>query len=154
MHVIVATDGSQASLAGAKQFKWIADSREITDVTIVAVVSPYAAVPFANELGPQKRTGVTELSFGEEARLAVDTVAAEFDRWGPKIHKQIRSGSPAQEIIRAAEDLDADLITMASGSRGLSRTILLGSTASRVQNSAPCPVLVCRPTPHSERALS
>lgn len=154
MHVIVATDGSQASLVGARQFKWIADSREITDVTIVAVVSPYAAVPFANELGPQKRTGVTELSFGEEARLAVDMVAREFDRWGPKIHKQIRSGSPAQEIIRAAEDLDADLITMASGSRGLSRTILLGSTASRVQHSAPCPVLVCRPTPHSERALS
>ena len=154
MHVIVATDGSQASLVGARQFRWIADSREITDVTIVAVVSPYAAVPFANELGPQKRTGVTELSFGEEARLAVDMVAREFDRWGPKIHKQIRSGSPAQEIIRAAEDLDADLITMASGSRGLSRTILLGSTASRVQHSAPCPVLVCRPTPHSERALS
>ena len=154
MHVIVATDGSQASLVGARQFKWIADSREITDVTIVAVVSPYAAVPFANELGPQKRTGVTELSFGDEARLAVDMVAREFDRWGPKIHKQIRSGSPAQEIIRAAEDLDADLITMASGSRGLSRTILLGSTASRVQHSAPCPVLVCRPTPHSERALS
>ena len=154
MHVIVATDGSQASLVGARQFKWIADSREITDVTIVAVVSPYAAVPFANELGPQKRTGVTELSFGEEARLAVDMVAREFDRWGPKIHKQIRSGSPAQEIIRAAEDLDADLITMASGRRGLSRTILRGSTASRVQHSAPCPVLVCRPTPHSERALS
>ena len=52
MHCIVATDGSQASLIGARQFKWIADSREITDVTVVAVVSPYAAVPFANELGP------------------------------------------------------------------------------------------------------
>jgi nucleotide-binding universal stress UspA family protein len=153
MHVIVATDGSQASLAAARQFKWIADSREITDVTVVAVVSPYAAVPFANEIGPQRSPGLTELSFGEDARIAVDTVAATFDAWGPKIHKQIRSGSPAQEIIRAAEDLDADLIAMASGSRGLSRTILLGSTASRVQHSAPCPVLVCRPTPHSERAL-
>jgi nucleotide-binding universal stress UspA family protein len=151
MHVIVATDGSQASLAGARQFKWIADSREITDVTILAVVSPYAAVPFANELGPQRSPGVTELSFGDEARDAVDTVAAQFDGWGPTIHKQIRSGSPAQEIIRAAEDLDADLISMAAGSRGLSRTILLGSTASRVQHSAPCPVLVCRPTPRSER---
>jgi nucleotide-binding universal stress UspA family protein len=127
MHVIVATDGSRASLVGARQFKWIADSREITDVTIVAVVSPYAAVPFANEL------------------------AAEFDGWGPTIHKQIRSGSPAQEIIRTAEDLDADLISLAAGSRGLTRTILLGSTASRVQHSAPCPVLVCRPTPKSER---
>lgn len=153
MHVIVATDGSQASLVGARQFKWIADSREITDVTIVAVVSPYAAVPFANELGPQRNPGITELNFRQEANAAVEIVAAEFDGWGAKIHRQVRSGSPAQEIIRAAEDLDADLISMASGSRGLSRTILLGSTASRVQHSAPCPVLVCRPTPHSQRAL-
>nr|WP_243683201.1 universal stress protein [Clavibacter michiganensis] len=53
---------------------------------------------------------------------------------------------PATEIIRAAEDLSAGLISMAAGSRGLTATILLGSTASRVQHSAPCPVLICRPT--------
>lgn len=40
MHIIVATDGSRASLIGARQLKWIADSREVTDVTVVAVVSP------------------------------------------------------------------------------------------------------------------
>ncbi|PXA70713.1 universal stress protein [Cryobacterium arcticum] len=154
MHVIVATDGSRASLMGARQFKWIADSREITDVTVVAVVSPYAAVPFANELGPQRNPGLTELNFTEDAKVALDTVAAEFAGWGPTIHTQLRSGSPAQEIIRAAEDLDADLIAMAAGGRGLSATILLGSTASRVQHSAPCPVLVCRPTPRSERELN
>jgi len=153
MHVIVATDGSRASLVGARQFKWIADSREITDVTVIAVVSPYAAVPFANELGPQQSTELGELSFRDEARTAVELVAAEFDGWGPGIHTQVRSGSPAQEIIRAAEDLDADLISMAAGSRGLTSTILLGSTASRVQHSAPCPVLICRPTRNSERAL-
>ena len=50
MHVIVATDGSEASLVGAEQFQRIAVARDITDVTVVAVVSPYAAVPFANEL--------------------------------------------------------------------------------------------------------
>ena len=154
MHVIVATDGSPASLAAARQFRWIADSREITDVTVIAVVSPYAAVPFANELGPQSTPDVTQLSFGDEARAAVEIVSAEFDGWGPTIHKQIRSGSPAQELVRAAEDLDADLIAMAAGGRGLSRTILLGSTASRVQHSAPCAVLVCRPTTGSDRATA
>ena len=152
MHVIVATDGSQASLLGARQFKWIADSREITDVTVVAVVSPYAAVPFANELGPRRTTELTSLSFAEEARVALDVVAAEFDGWGPSIHRELRSGSPAQEIIRMAEDVDADLISLASGGRGLTSTILLGSTASRVQHSAPCPVLVCRPTRSSQDA--
>ena len=152
---IVATDGSRASLVGARQFKWIADSREITDVTVVAVVSPYAAVPVRQRAGtaPAHRARPSSAS-ADEAEVAVDLVAAEFDGWGPTIHKQVRSGSPAQEIVRAAEDLDADLISMAAGSRGLTRTILLGSTASRVQHSAPCPVLVCRPTPKSERATT
>ena len=154
MHCIVTTDGSRASLMGARQFKWIADSREITDVTVIAVVSPFAAVPFANELGPQGSTDLADLSFQQEAASAVDVVAATFDGWGPAIHKQVRSGSPAQEIVRAAEDLEAGLISMAAGSRGLTQTILLGSTASRVQHSAPCPVLICRPTPRSERATA
>jgi len=151
MHVIVTTDGSRASLVGAKQFRWIADSREITDVTVLAVVSPYSAVPFANELGDQRPVGVADLSFADEARRAVELVAAEFDGWGPRVRTEVRSGSPAQEIVRAAEDLEADLVSMAAGGRGLSRTILLGSTASRVQHSAPCPVLVTRPTARSER---
>jgi nucleotide-binding universal stress UspA family protein len=105
-----------------------------------------------NELTPQQATDLADLSFQDEAQTAVDLVAATFDGWGPTIHKQVRSGSPAQEIVRAAEDLDADLISMAAGSRGLTPTILLGSTASRVQHSAPCPVLICRPTARSERA--
>jgi len=152
MHVIVATDGSHASLAGARQFQWIADSREITDVTVVAVVSPYAAVPFANELTRRHDSDPTDFSFADEAAAAVDMVAGVFDGWGPTIHKQVRSGSPASEIVRAAEDAGAELISLASGSRGLTRTILLGSTASRVQHSAPCPVLVCRPTTTRDRA--
>lgn len=149
MHVIVATDGSQASLAAARQFQWIADSREITHVTVVAVVSPYAAVPFANELTERRNTEPTDFSFQDDAAAAVAHVAAVFDGWGPTIHTQVRSGSPASEIIRAAVDTGAGLISLASGSRGLTATILLGTTASRVQHSAPCPVLVCRPTPGS-----
>ena len=144
--MIVATDGSQASLAGAKQFQWIADPREITDVTVVAVVSPYASVPFANELTERRNLQPTDFSFQDEAAAAVDAVAGLFDGWGPTIHRQVRSGSPAAEIIRAAQEVGAGLISLASGSRGLTATILLGTTASRVQHSAPCPVLVCRPT--------
>lgn len=149
--MIVATDGSPASLVGARQFRWIADSREVTDVTVVAVVSPYAAVPFANELTASRNTEPTDLSFQQEAEAAADVVAAVFDGWGPTVHKQVRSGSPASEIVRAAEEAGADLISLASGGRGLTSTILLGSTASRVQHSAPCPVLVCRPTRLSGR---
>lgn len=43
------------------------------------------------------------------------------------------------------------LIVLASGSRGLTETIRVGSTAQRVQASAPCPVLVVRPLPRQRR---
>ena len=51
MHVIVATDGSQQSLTAAQFLKGFADPAQITELTVVAVLSPLAAVPFANELG-------------------------------------------------------------------------------------------------------
>ena len=148
MRVIVATDGSQQSLAAARQLKSFADPGKLTDVYVVAVISPLAAVPFADELsGPRSRSTdeVGGLSFREEAQSATGVVMAEFDGWGPQVHRQVRSGSPGTELVRAASELRADLLVVASGGRGLSETVLLGSTASRVQHSAPCPVLVARP---------
>ena len=73
-------------------------------------------------------------------------VAAVFDGWGPTIHRQVRGGSPASEIVATAIEVGAGLIALASGSSGLTDRILLGSTAQRIQYSAPCPVLVGRPT--------
>ena len=43
------------------------------------------------------------------------------------------------------------LIVVAAGGRGLSDTVLMGSTAQRVQHYAPCPVLVVRPAPRKKR---
>ncbi|WP_243695066.1 universal stress protein [Labedella populi] len=86
-----------------------------------------------------------ELSFRAEATAALDIVASDFEGWGPRIVTKIRSGSPATEIVRAAENLSADLVVVASGGKGLSETILVGSTAQRIQHSARRPVLVCRP---------
>ena len=68
------------------------------------------------------------------------------------MHQRIRSGSPANEIVKAAKALGAGLVVVASGSRGLSDTVLLGSTAQRVQHSAPCPVLVVRPAARAPHA--
>ena len=82
MHVIVTTDGSQASLAGARQLKWIADSREITDVTVIAVVSPYAAAPFANELGSQRIPDWRSSTSSRRRASPLAAVAAVFEGWG------------------------------------------------------------------------
>ena len=91
-------------------------------------------------------------SFRDAAQSAVDTIAAVFDGWGPKVHKRIRSGSAANEIIKAAKQYDAGLVVVAAGGRGLSDSVLVGSTAQRVQHYAPCPVLVVRPAPQAAEA--
>ena len=146
MHVMVATDGSRQSLVAARHFMGFADPTKVDEISVVAVISPLAAVPFANELGGERPDDPTRLSFREEAHAATGIVMAELQDWGAvAVHRRILSGSPAVEIVRAAKESAADLIVVASGSGGLSDTILLGSTAQRVQHSAPCPVLVSRP---------
>jgi nucleotide-binding universal stress UspA family protein len=154
MHVVVATDGSPQSLAAAHHLVSFADPAKITAISVVAVIRPLASVAFADEISEvqQRRAGEWTGSFREEAQNAVDAVAAVFDGWGPTIDKQIRSGSPAAEIIEAAQQSDAGLVVVAAGGRGLSDAFLVGSTAERVQHYAPCPVLVVRPAPRSRRA--
>lgn len=153
MHVIVATDGSKQSLAAAKKLKSFADPDKISDISVIAVVRPLAAVSFADELSGQARHGLgEELSFRKAAEAASDVIAAVFEGWGPKVHRRLRSGSPANEIIKAARQLEAGLVVVAAGGRGLSEAVLLGSTAQKVQHYAPCPVLVVRPAPRKRKA--
>ncbi|HXH77048.1 universal stress protein [Nocardioides sp.] len=153
MHVIVATDGSKQSLAAAKHLKAFADPAKFTDISVVAVIRPLAAVAFADELSEtEHQASWDSLSFREAAENAVAVIAAQFDGWGPKVHQRVRSGSPANEIIKAAKQYDAGLVVVAAGGRGLSESVLVGSTAQRVQHYAPCPVLVVRPKPRAKKA--
>jgi nucleotide-binding universal stress UspA family protein len=154
MHVVVATDGSPQSLAAANHLTSFADPAKITGISVVAVIRPLASVAFADEISDAERHEVGEGtgSFRKAAQRAVDAVAAVFDGWGPEVGKEIRSGSPAAEIIKAATESDAGLIVVAAGGRGLSDVILVGSTAQRVQHYAPCPVLVVRPAPRPKKA--
>ena len=151
MHVIVATDGSKQSLAAAQQLKSFADPSKITEISVVAVIRPLASVAFADDLSEAKTSWPDGGSFRDAAESAVATIAAVYDGWGPKVNKRIRSGSAANEIIKAAKQYDAGLVVVASGGRGLSDLVLVGSTAQRVQHYAPCPVLVVRPKPRAKR---
>ena len=153
MHVIVATDGSPQSLAAARHLTSFADPKKITTISVMAVIRPLASVAFADEISEpeQHEIGEGAGSFQAAAQRAVDAVAAVFDDWGPKVDKEIRSGSPAAEIIKAATEHDAGLVVVAAGGRGITDVILIGSTAQRVQHYAPCPVLVVRPAPRPRK---
>lgn len=61
-----------------------------------------------------------------------------------RVGLHVCQGDPSEEILRFAEDHDADLIVI--GSQGLTGVghLLLGSTADKVVRRSPCPVLVTR----------
>lgn len=63
---------------------------------------------------------------------------------------ELRHGSPAQEIVKASQEIHADLIIMCThGRSGLSH-VLMGSVAERVVRRSPCPVLTIKPDEFSE----
>ena len=62
-----------------------------------------------------------------------------------KVYLEIRGGKPWIEIVKAADDLGADLIIMGThGSTGF-RQMLIGSQAERVVRRANCHVLTIKP---------
>ena len=66
---------------------------------------------------------------------------------GLPIESHIRFGDPLDEILKEADDFDADLIAVTSAGRsGLGRAVL-GSVAERVFRKAGTPVLLYRPSP-------
>ena len=56
----------------------------------------------------------------------------------------LRVGTPWQEIVSVADELDATLIVMGSHGKRSLEELLLGSTVERVTRHANCPVLIVR----------
>lgn len=147
MHVLLATDGSQQSLKAARFLGTLVNPASIERITVIAVIRPLAAVPFAQELESEQAAGGTEafaLSFRREAQAAADRLAAELQGKAPRVDTVVRSGSPADEIVRAADEVEADLIVVGGRGKGAVGAILMGSVAHRVLHHALCPVLVTR----------
>jgi nucleotide-binding universal stress UspA family protein len=74
------------------------------------------------------------------------SVAAALRERGATVHTTIKHGSPAEEILSHAADINADLISMtAHGLSGVSRWVY-GDVAGKVLQGAHCPVLLVRPS--------
>jgi universal stress protein A len=79
-----------------------------------------------------------------EADAQLSLVAEEIRAHGLEAEPMFRTGNPYEEIVNAARETGIDLIVIGShGYAGLGR-LLLGSTADRVLQYAPCPVLVVK----------
>lgn len=79
-----------------------------------------------------------------EVRRLVNPVVERFTKLGIATQVAIPDEIPAQGILSAAEEYQADLIVVGGRGRGTFANLLLGSTAERVLRFAKVPVLVVR----------
>jgi nucleotide-binding universal stress UspA family protein len=114
------------------------------DVHMVHVVTVHNFDPFNPELGfPEVGE---DLDLHESAQQQMDKIAGDSGETDVTVTRETRTGfSPWSEIINAALEKQADLIMMATHGRKGLQHLFLGSTAEKVLEHAPCPVLLLRP---------
>jgi nucleotide-binding universal stress UspA family protein len=97
----------------------------------------YLAVP---EIGPLRRDLVDQARV--RLRKAVPDAARDFCN----VSERVETGAAWSEILRVAEEVDADLIVMGAHTGGGVSRALFGSTSSHVVRRAGCPVMVIHET--------
>jgi nucleotide-binding universal stress UspA family protein len=78
------------------------------------------------------------------AHRAVDERVAVAREAGIAARGELRVGTPADEIVRAADEEKAAMIVLGTHGRGGVQRLMLGSVADRVLRRSVCPVLVVR----------
>lgn len=113
-------------------------------LTVLNVITPYYAVdPYG--MNPP---GDFEPDLAICAQQQLDRLVSETLPPDVPAQTLVRRGRPANEIIEAAKELDADLIVIPThGHTGL-KHVVFGSTAEYVVRHAPCPVLTLRAKGH------
>jgi nucleotide-binding universal stress UspA family protein len=81
---------------------------------------------------------------GLEAERRLAEVAEGLAREGLTVETVAREGDPAGVVAVEAQERGVDLIAMGTHGRSGLRHLLLGSTAERVVQHAPCPVMTIR----------
>lgn len=119
------------------------------DIHMLHVVTVHNFDPFNPDLGFPEAP--IDESLHESADRQMDEIASVAVDREPNVTRETKTGfSPWSEIIDTAASQKADLIVMAThGRRGIEK-LFLGSTAEKVLQHAPCPVLLLRPKEDEE----
>lgn len=148
--ILLPTDGSECSakaMAYALSFAKQYGGRVVALHVIDRRWEEQTRVVFA-EVG-QDLTQKIRDGYEEEARRILREVTDAAGEAGVPVEGRVLTGIPSEEIVRAAQELAADLIIMGTHGRAGMSHLLLGSVAEKVVRRAPCPVLTVRREEHN-----
>jgi len=139
--VLVPVDFSESSkkaLAYAQAFARQFDAA----IILLHVVE---AIPWSADYGYGEVRGIGPDEYlVKRCRTRLETLRRRQAEASSRCRTTVRSGKAFDEIVKAAKELDVNLIILAThGYVGLDH-MLLGSTVERIVRHAPCPVLIVR----------
>ena len=140
-HLLIPTDGSDASVAAARLGFRIAHVFD-AHVDVLYVVDHLLCEELRRFDQRELEDIRTELR--EHGQRYVDVLRKEGRRSGLSVHGEVLNGDPFEEIVAHAREHEADLIVMGHVGRRPRNKVLLGSVAERVVEFAPCPVMVVK----------
>jgi nucleotide-binding universal stress UspA family protein len=140
--VLVPMDGSDLSLGVLPYVEGIAKALGASLVLFSAVAPPqtYTGV----EIGAIPATSLIDEMMAQSQQFLTD-LAKEIEGRGLKTRSVVTTGFPVSEIVRAAQEVEAGLIAVAThGRSGVNRWIM-GSVADGVLRRSALPCLIVRP---------
>jgi len=138
MKVILTTDGSTNAEQAIRWFSRLPVCRK-SELTVVTVSGQAATSIYAAEL--DEELGRREKENADQAFKRVNAIFADV---GCQAIHSPRIGHPADEIVRVAREVAADLIVIGARGHSMLAKILLGSTSDAVATHASCSVFVVR----------
>jgi len=125
-------DKSSSIIARAKKLADINEG-QLTLLNVVIEIPPYVSFELP--------AGIQEKSISD-AKVSL-TKLAEESELPPSTTIEVKKGNPANEILKLAKEINADLILVVSHQPELA-DYLLGSVAGKVVRHAECTVMVVR----------
>lgn len=140
MHILLAVDGSEVAARAVKHVaKLAASMAKPPQVTLMFADEPLLR-SVALSLGAQ---GV-EKYHADNAAYATRRARTALNRAKVAFREDMRVGTPAPTIVKAARELKADMIVMGSRGHTAMASVFLGSVATKVIAESTVPVTVVR----------
>ena len=142
MKYVLAVDGSDESVNATRAFEGLSAGEKLVVLNVVNIPGiPYPAMG----AGVAKDLSVTvERAMKEEGERLIDQAISLLPLHIGKTEKLLESGSPAEVILRVAQEQGADLIVLGARGLGKIREQMFGSVSHRVMTQASCATLIIK----------
>ncbi|MBI4455286.1 MAG: universal stress protein [Acidobacteria bacterium] len=142
LRVLLAYDGSPDASAALQTLKSLplGAGVAVRVLTVVPELSRYgfdsASLRLLTEVWEEER---------QAAELAANQAVQEIGITATNVSAQIRDGDPAEQVLKAAGELGADVIMLGAKGKSAIERFFLGSVSTHVLHGAPCSVWIVRP---------